>query len=163
MRKFFLLLIFLLLTAVINAQTYTGKIVGVRDGDTVVMLINNKEQTIRLAHIDCPERNQPFGYKAKLFVSERVYRKDVKIVIADRPDRNGRWIAEVFYNNQNLNKELVRNGLAWHFKRFSKNPNYAKLEIQARKKKIGLWQEAAPVAPWNWRDFKRQSAVYQKQ
>ena len=56
--------------------------------------------------------------------------------------------------NQNLGKELVRNGLAWHFKRYSKSENYADLEAAARKKKIGLWRDKDPIAPWNWRKSK---------
>ncbi|WP_332018573.1 thermonuclease family protein, partial [Kaistella sp.] len=72
-----------------------------------------------------------------------------------KKDRNGRWIGEIFYNNQNLNKELVRNGLAWHYKRYSKSANYADLETAARKKKVGLWRDKDPIAPWNWRKSKR--------
>ena len=163
MKKPLLFLLFLQFTVFVFAQTYTAKIIGVTDGDTVSILFNNKRQVIRLAHIDTPERNQPFGYKAKQFVSDRIFGKEVTVVIADRPDRNGRWIAEIFYKNQNINKELVRNGLAWHFKRYSKNMNYAELEIQARKKKIGLWQESNPVEPWNWRNYKkRQNALLKK-
>ncbi|WP_317207943.1 thermonuclease family protein [Chryseobacterium taklimakanense] len=68
----------------------------------------------------------------------------------------------MFYRNQNLNKELLRKGLAWHFKRYSRNSNYAQLEIDARKKKIGLWQDKNPVEPWNWRKFRHQKAVTQQ-
>lgn len=154
-------LILLLFIQIISAQIFTGKVIGVKDGDTVVLLIDGKPQTIRLAHIDCPEKNQPFGYKAKHFVSDFCFGKEVQTVIAGKPDRNGRWIGEIFYRNQNLNKELVRNGLAWHFKRYSNNLVYAELEILARKKKIGLWQDKNPVEPWNWRKFKRQNVVNQ--
>lgn len=144
------------------SQTFTGKVIGVKDGDTVVLLIDGKLQTIRLAHIDCPEKNQPFGYKAKQFVSDFCFGKEVEAVIAGKPDRNGRWIAEIFYKNQNLNKELVRNGMAWHFKRYSNNSVYAELEIAARKKKIGLWQDVNAIEPWNWRKNKGQTiAVFQ--
>lgn len=161
MKKF--LFVFLLVFAqVLFSQTFKGKVIGVKDGDTVVLLIDGKPQTVRLAHIDTPEKNQPFGYKAKQFVSDFCFGKEVEAVIAGKPDRNGRWIAEIFYRNQNLNKELLRNGLAWHFKRYSRNSNYAQLEIDARKKKIGLWQDKNPVQPWNWRKFKHQKAVNQQ-
>lgn len=160
--KYFSALILLLFIQIISAQIFTGKVIGVKDGDTVVLLIDGKPQTIRLAHIDCPEKNQPFGYKAKKFVSDFCFGKEVQAVIAGKPDRNGRWIAEIFYKNQNLNKELVRNGLAWHFKRYSNNSVYTELEILARKKKIGLWLDKNPVEPWNWRKFKQQNVVNQK-
>lgn len=153
MNKIFLLLFLFSIT--VSAQTYSAKIIGITDGDTVSILFNNKKQSIRLAHIDTPERNQPFGSKAKQFLSEKIFGKTVTVVITDRPDRNGRWIAEIFYNNQNINKELVRNGLAWHYKKYSKNVNYAELEFRARKRKIGLWKDPNPVEPWNWRNYRK--------
>lgn len=157
MKKFLLLFIFLVFNQNIFSQTIVAKVSGVKDGDTVVLLFENKLITVRLEHIDCPEKNQPFGYKAKQFVSDFCFGKMVTLIGNGKRDRNGRIIGEIFYNNQNLGKELVRNGLAWHFKRFSKNTNYANLERIARKKKIGLWQEAKPIEPWNWRDYKRKT------
>ncbi|QFG54441.1 thermonuclease family protein [Chryseobacterium sp.] len=75
--------------------------------------------------------------------------------MAGKPDRNGRWIAEIFSQNQNINKELVRNGLAWHYKQYSKNDNYAALERIARQKKTGLGKDQGPTAPWQWRKMKK--------
>ena len=57
----------------------------------------------------------------------------------------------MYFNNININKELVKNGLAWHFKKYSSDVEYAKLERQARKSKVGLWKEKNPIAPWDWR------------
>ena len=136
------------------SQKITAKVVGVKDGDTFVVLHEKKEIVVRLEHIDAPEKNQPFGYKAKKFVSDFCCGKTVVVIGNGKKDRNGRWIGEIFYNNQNLNKELVRNGLAWHYKRYSKSANYADLEIAARKKKVGLWRDKDPFAPWNWRKSK---------
>ena len=159
MNKFLPILVLSLFSWVMSGQTYSGKITAVKDGDTVVMLIKNKPQTIRLAHIDTPEKKQPYGTKAKQFVSDFCFGKTVKIVIANKPDRNGRWIAELYHGNRNLNKELVRSGLAWHYKQFSKNDNYAALELNARRKKVGLWQDKTPVAPWEWRKMKKARTV----
>lgn len=159
MKKLLSVLLILLIPFLVFAQTYTGKIIAVKDGDTVVMLVKDKQQTIRLAHIDTPEKKQPYGTKAKQFVSDFCFGKTVKIVIANKPDRNGRWIAELYHGNRNLNKELVRSGLAWHYKQFSKNDNYAALELNARRKKVGLWQDITPVAPWEWRKMKKARIV----
>ncbi len=155
MKKFLLFFVFLFFVQIIFSQTIVAKVIGVKDGDTVVLFFQNQPITVRLEHIDCPEKNQPFGAKAKKFVSEFCFGKTVTLISNGKRDRNGRWIGEIFYNNQNLGKELVRNGLAWHFKRYSKNQNYAELEIIAKQKKVGLWQEENPVAPWNWRDYKK--------
>lgn len=152
-----LLILFFIISNFFIAQIFTGKVISVKDGDTMVVLFEDKPITVRLEHIDCPEKNQPFGYKAKQFVSDFCFGKMVTLIGNGKRDRNGRIVGEIFYNNQNLGKELVRNGLAWHFKRFSKNTNYANLERIARKKKIGLWQEAKPIEPWNWRDYKRKT------
>ena len=137
------------------SQKITAKVVGVKDGDTFVVLNEKKEIVVRLEHIDAPEKNQPFGNKAKQFASDFCFGKTVVVIGNGKKDRNGRWIGEIFFKNQNLGKELVRNGLAWHFKRYSKSENYADLEAAARKKKIGLWRDKDPVAPWNWRKSKR--------
>ena len=137
------------------SQKITAKVVGVKDGDTFVVLNEKKEIVVRLEHIDAPEKNQPFGNKAKQFASDFCFGKTVVVIGNGKKDRNGRWIGEIFFKNQNLGKELVRNGLAWHYKRYSKSENYADLEMEARKNKRGLWKEKEPIAPWEWRKFKK--------
>ncbi len=132
-------------------KTFQAKVVGIKDGDTFKVLYNNSEITIRLNHIDCPEKNQPYGKNAKWKASDLCFGKMVKIVSNGKKDRYKRLIAEVYCNNININKELVKNGLAWHFKKHSSDNDYAKLEIQAKKLKVGLWQQSNPIAPWNWR------------
>ncbi|MDF0718498.1 thermonuclease family protein [Kaistella sp. PBT33-4] len=155
MKKLIPTLFFTAFSFLLFAQTHSAKIIAIKDGDTVVMLVKNKPQTIRLAHIDTPEKKQSYGTAAKIFLSERIYGREVQAVIAGKPDRNGRWIAEIFSQNQNINKELVRNGLAWHYKQYSKNDNYAALERIARQKKTGLWKDQGPIAPWQWRKMKK--------
>jgi micrococcal nuclease len=128
------------------------KVIGVKDGDTFVVLINGKEQVIRLEHIDCPEKKQPFGKKAKQFASDLCFGKNVLLNHDNKYDRNKRLIAEVILiNGININKELVSNGLAWHYKKYSKSQEYAELEIFARNNQIGIWSESNPKAPWDWR------------
>lgn len=128
------------------------RVIGIKDGDTFVMLITGREQTVRLAHIDCPEKRQPFGTRAKQFASDLCFGKYVTLVHNNKYDRNKRLIAEVILQDgTNLNKELVKNGLAWHFKKYSTNNEYAQLEIEARNKNIGIWSDSNPIAPWSWR------------
>ena len=155
MRKLLFLLFCVCFYGFVFSQKITAKVVGVKDGDTFVVLNEKKEIVVRLEHIDAPEKNQPFGNKAKQFASDFCFGKTVVVIGNGKKDRNGRWIGEIFFKNQNLGKELVRNGLAWHFKRYSKSENYADLEAAARKKKIGLWRDKDPIAPWNWRKSKR--------
>lgn len=142
-----------------NDANETGyKVIGVKDGDTFVILLDGKEQTVRFAHIDCPEKRQPFGNRAKQFVSDMCFGSYIQLIINEKNkfDRNKRLIAEIILNDgRNLNKELVRNGLAWHFKKYSDNEDYAELENEARQNRIGIWSEPNPVAPWDWRKPKR--------
>ena len=57
----------------------------------------------------------------------------------------------VYYDDKNLNEELLKAGLAWHFKRYSNDEKLQAMEDQARANKIGLWQESNPIPPWDWR------------
>ena len=67
-------------------------------------------------------------------------------------DGRGRMIAEILVNDKiNANKEMLKSGLAWHYKRYSSSIEYAQLENSARKNKIGLWADKNPVAPWDFR------------
>jgi micrococcal nuclease len=147
----FLFLSFLLLTS-FDIKNFTGKIVAVKDGDTYQVLTSDSQLiTIRLAHVDCPEKKQAFGNNAKRFGSTFCFGKTVTIVGEGKYDRNHRLIAEIYLLKSCLNKELVKNGYAWHYKKYSKSFEYANLEIEARKTKIGLWQDEDATAPWEWR------------
>jgi micrococcal nuclease len=135
-----------------NILDYSYKVIGVKDGDTFVILFEGKEQVVRFAHIDCPEKKQPFGKKAKYFVSDMCFGKNIKLLHENKYDRYKRLIAEVILEDgTNLNKELVKLGLAWHFKKYSEDFEYAELETEAKKNKIGIWSEENPISPWEWR------------
>ena len=146
--KLLSLLFLLLLSA---STSFTGKVVKITDGDTIVVLIEGNQQVkIRLEGIDCPESNQDFGNRAKQTVSDLCFRKNV-VIQKSGEDRYGRTLGFVFVGDVNVNKELLRLGLAWHYKQYNKDEEFAKLEQEARKKKIGLWSQPNPVAPWDFR------------
>ena len=135
-----------------NNEYNSYKVIGIKDGDTFVVLIDGKEQVVRLEHIDCPEKKQPFGTKAKQFASDLCFGKNVLLNHNNKYDRSKRLIAEVILiNGININKELVSNGFAWHFKKYSDNQEYAELEVKARNTQVGIWSEPNPTAPWDWR------------
>ena len=128
-------------------DSVSAKVVSVKDGDTYVTLIDKTQITILLEHVDCPEKKQSHGQVAKLFGSNFCFGKEVKTKWNKVKNRNGRWIAEIYFLDKCLNKELVRNGLAWHFRKYSKSVEYSNLELQAQKKKIGLWKDKNSIAP----------------
>ena len=97
MKSFTLLFLLFSLNYSFCQTTLTGKVVGVKDGDTVVVIdASNFQTTLRLAEVDCPEKDQPFGTKAKQFTSDQIYRKEIKYIVTDI-DRYGRSIAKIYY------------------------------------------------------------------
>ncbi len=143
-----------------------GTIVGVADGDTVTVLDRARTQhKVRLAGIDAPERHQPFGERARQHLSTRVSGKDVVVVWRKR-DRYGRIVGTVLAPDCDRNAcarsldvglELIGAGLAWHYKQYQheqdpdERQRYADAEEAARRSHAGLWRDANPVAPWNFR------------
>jgi micrococcal nuclease len=128
MNRLQLTLVVFLIAMLFPAITFAweGKVVSVSDGDTIKVLKDGQQVKIRLAAIDCPEKKQPYGQKAKQFTADMVAGKVVKIWEIDT-DRYGRIVGFVFIGDKNLNKELLRAGLAWHYKQYSRDPELAKL------------------------------------
>ncbi len=153
LRPMKILLSLLLLTLGVAAQPthFAARVIGVSDGDTYRILVDNREIKVRLDHVDCPERGQPFGKAAKQFGADFCFGKDVTVKTHGKRDRYRRLIAEIYIGKMCLNKELVRHGLAWHFTRYSKNREYAELHARARISRTGLWREPNALPPWEWR------------
>lgn len=154
------LLTFVLLLLLTLTDSFTTKVIKITDGDTIVVLTKDKKQVkIRLEGIDCPESNQDFGNRAKQLVSDLCFGKEVTIVKSGE-DNYGRTLAFVFAGDVNVNKELIKQGMAWHYKKYNTDKELARLEEQARKNKIGLWSQPNPVAPWDFRkNRKKQLSV----
>ncbi|MBE2274178.1 MAG: thermonuclease family protein, partial [Flavobacteriales bacterium] len=126
-----------------NQVVLKMKIIGVKDGDTVEGLYYQFPINIRLEHIDAPEKRQPFGTKSKEKLSELCFGKNVTIISNGRNgnyDSRGRLISAIILEDgTNVNKEMVKSGLAWYYKKYSSNLEYARLEELAMKNKVGLW------------------------
>ena len=138
------------------SQPLTDKVVAITDGDTFKMLTADSTLVkVRLANIDCPEKKQPFSAKAKEFTADAIVGKQVAISVV-KSDRYNRYISNVRYNETlSLSHELVKNGYAWHFVKYSKDSTLQALENEARQQKRGLWQDANPIVPWEWRARKK--------
>lgn len=145
-------LILLVSILFISAGNANYKVIGIQDGDTITVLDENRMPLkIRLEGIDCPEMGQAFGKNAKQFVSDLCFDKMVRID-AKGKDRYGRTLGWVYLEDGKcINLLLVENGLAWHFKKYSKDASLAEAEIEARIKKINIWSDSFPVAPWDFR------------
>ena len=131
-----------------------AKIIRILDGDTAEILYGQLPIKFRLEHIDCPEKRgkQPFGNRAKIALSDLCFGQMVTISSDGKFDRNGRLIGVIFDKDSlNVNKEMVRLGMAWHFKKYSDDMSYDMLEREARAAKAGLWSDPNPIAPWDYR------------
>lgn len=148
--------LFALLPLFMLSQT-TAKVIGISDGDTVTVLLDgNIQKKLRLAEVDCPESGQPFGKNAKQFTSEQVFGKQITFVETDT-DRYGRSIAKVYYNDgKYLSAELIKAGLGWWYYKYSNDKSLGDLQEQAKAQKLGLWQDANAVAPWEYRKMQRE-------
>ncbi len=138
------------------AETLTGKVVAISDGDTLTMLQDKQQFKIRLSEIDTPEKSQPYGTKAKQALSDLVFGKVVRIEV-ETTDRYGRTVGKVYLEDLDINAELVRYGHAWVYRRYAKDKTLFDLETEARENQFGLWAlpEEQRIAPWEWRRGKR--------
>jgi endonuclease YncB( thermonuclease family) len=128
-----------------------ARVVAVIDGDTLTVLdATNTQHRGRLAGIDAPERAQPFGTKARERMAALAMGKSVA-VHSQGQDKYGREIARIEFEGQDVGRQLVAEGLAWHYTRYSDDAGLAAAERDARAARRGLWADAKPVPPWEWR------------
>jgi micrococcal nuclease len=126
------------------ATQFTGRVVGIQDGDTLEVLQEGKAVRVRLHGIDTPERRQAFGTRARQFTADLAFKQQVTVLVRDT-DRYGRVVGEMLLpSGRHLNRELVRAGLAWWYRKYAPNDTtLARLEAEARQAKRGLWSEGA--------------------
>jgi endonuclease YncB( thermonuclease family) len=139
-------------------STLIGKTVGVTDGDTISVLDAEKRQhKVRLEGIDAPESAQPFGTQAKKALSEKVFGKEITVKETGK-DKYGRTLGHVYVSKQHVNRELIEEGFAWHYKEYNRDPNFAAAENEARAAKRGLWRDGVPTPPWDYRHAPKMAA-----
>jgi endonuclease YncB( thermonuclease family) len=141
-------------------EELVGLVVGVADGDTITVL--DKEEasySIRLAGIDAPEKRQAFGNTSRHNLATLVAGKVVSVEW-HKLDVHKRIVGKVLLNGSDIGLEQIRVGLAWHYKQFANEQStaerqaYAEVELQARAERRGLWHDASPIPPWNFRHNK---------
>ena len=148
--------LFFLITAITaQTETLTGKVLYISDGDTLKILTgSSKKMRIRLAGIDTPEKGQPYGKEAKQALSVLTLQKQVTIDV-QTIDRYGRMVGLVYVQGLNVNSELVRQGMAWVYRRYTNDEKLYALEAKAKKEKRGLWSSNNFIEPWLWRRGER--------
>lgn len=150
MRIFAAVLLSLCFAAAASAERYTAKVIAVIDGDTVMVLRDNKKTTIRLAGIDAPEKAQPFGPASRAALLSLVLRKDVW-VNTRAVDEYGRTVAILEVGRINVNEEQLRRGMAWEYSHYHSDKALIALQAEAQRARAGLWVQAQPQPPWEYR------------
>jgi endonuclease YncB( thermonuclease family) len=130
---------------------FVGRVVKVSDGDTVTVLVENRQVRVRLDAIDAPELKQAFGSRSQQSLAEMCAAKSVR-VIERGLDRYGRTVGWIICDGVDANSEQVRRGMAWVYERYAprNSPLYG-LQGEAHDTRRGLWADPQPVAPWQWR------------
>ena len=158
-RVFLTFSCFLLLIKVAFAVDFSGKVVGITDGDTISVLHDGHAEKIRLDGIDCPENHQAFSSKAKQFTSNLAFGKTVTIKVKEK-DKYGRTVGEVILpDGRSVNRELLRTGFAWWYREYSTDQSLGDLEEEARREKRGLWADVNPIPPWDFRHGKTGTTI----
>jgi endonuclease YncB( thermonuclease family) len=140
-----------------QAAELNGHVLSVADGDTITILDSSKMQhRIRLAGIDAPERGQPFGNRSRENLARWVGGQSV-VVDWHKRDQYGRLVGVVLAQGHDVNLEQVRAGFAWWYREYAREQSvqdrasYSAAETEARSARRGLWSDAEPVPPWEWR------------
>ena len=157
----FLLILVLLVWQTCQSRTIEGIVVAISDGDTITVLDAEKVQhKIRLGGIDAPEKKQAFGTRSKQSLSDLTFSKLVTVETS-KQDRYGREVGKIMVDGVDANLEQVQRGFAWHYKAYQLEQSgtdrklYDFAESEARAARRGLWSDAVPIPPWDWRKGRR--------
>lgn len=158
----FIALAALFLNGSAAADVITGKVIGISDGDTLTLLINGNQQVkVRLEGIDAPENGQEYAAKSKQGLSSKVFGETVRLR-ANGKDRYGRTLGVVYFDQENVNRWLVKEGLAWHYTKYSDDRELAAAQTEAKNARKGLWSGFRPMPPWEYRALGKSSKTTAK-
>lgn len=162
------LLVFLVLMASAGGGSLTGKVVAIADGDTITVLdASNVQHRIRLQGVDAPEHRQAFGTVSRTHLGDLVFGKTVTVEYS-KTDQYGRIVGKVLLAGRDICLEQVEAGMAWHYKQYQDEQTpedrklYAQAEDAARATQKGLWADAHPIPPWDFRHGTRSPLLYDK-
>jgi len=156
MKKALSILLLAISLLTLSAAEIRGKVVAITDGDTIKVLddLDKGVLKIRLNKIDAPEKKQAFGQKSKQYLSNLVFGKQV-IIRFKEIDRYGRILGVIYIDGVEVNLQMVKAGMAWHYAYYDKTPAYIEAEKKARASKVGLWIDPEPISPYEFRKSRK--------
>lgn len=132
-------------------ETAEGKVTRILDGDSIFVTdAKSVEFEVQLEGIDAPELKQEFGKESTEGLSKLLKDKSVRLTWKSR-DNFERPLAQVYVGDKHINLEMIKTGMAWHFKKYNQDEVLAKAEAEAKEAKKGLWAKESPTAPWDYR------------
>lgn len=138
-----------------SSDWFWARVVSVSDGDTLRVDAGDGPTVVRLSGIDAPERRQAFGRRSRDHLAALL---GPEVLVSPRKrDRYGRLVAQVFASGQDVGLRQIEAGLAWHYTAYRREQpaeealRYAEAEQSARDRRAGLWAEAQPQPPWEYR------------
>ena len=137
-----------------SLPAYAHQVIGIADGDTLTLLVDQRPVRIRLANIDAPEKSQAFGERAKQSLSDLCFGKEARYT-PQEVDRYGRTVAVVTCGGIEANRSQVERGMAWVYPKYNKDATLPAIQEVARAKRRGLWRDPDPLPPWEFRKQKR--------
>lgn len=135
-----------------------GRVERVADGDTITLTAGGATHRIRLHEIDAPEHDQPGGRAARQALAGKVDGKYLRVETRDVDDY-GRTVGKLWLGERDINREMVREGHAWVYRKYLQDASLLDDEASARQASRGLWSAADPVPPWQWRHGGRDAAA----
>lgn len=157
--RFYALLLYLYASLLSATEILEGHMVGVHDGDTVTLLMAaNQQVKIRLAQIDAPESHQAFGQRSKQSLSDMVFDRNIRVE-KETIDKYGRTVGTIYVDGIDVNREQVKRGMAWAYRKYMHDQTLLRVEDEARQAKIGLWSDPNPMPPWDYRHGGKSGSV----
>ncbi|WP_051525339.1 thermonuclease family protein [Methylobacillus glycogenes] len=154
----------------VMAESFSGKVIEVVDGDTIIVLDEPHQHKVKLLGIDAPENRQPYGPESQAMLAELIAGETVVVAFTER-DKQKRLIGKVIFKGQDVSYLQLQHGMAWSYQHHQKLQEaedrslYVHTEKLARKLKIGLWADKWPQAPWAFRkkaEIQRKAAIKSK-
>lgn len=149
------ILAILLLACTLPADAH--QVIGIADGDTLTLLVDRNPLKIRLADIDAPEKKQAFGTRSKQSLSDLCWRKDATYQTRTI-DKYGRTVARVHCAGVDVNRAQIERGYAWVYNQYNTDRSLPAVQASAKFGRRGLWVDADPVPPWQYRHSSKAAA-----
>lgn len=148
---FSLVILTFLLTSFASAGDFSGKVIAVKDSDNISVVNGSSVATVRLNCAEIPASGQAFANEALQFLQNLILNKTVDVHVVWQ-DHDNRQVSQMSVDGQDVGCALAAAGFAWYDSKYQQDGQIAIAQAEAQGKKIGIWSQPNPVAPWDFED-----------